>query len=217
MSPLKYIWTHTYWWWTLKGWQGWLLEREREGERDKEREGEMKSKIGLKWAALMSPPAAVRPSHSLSAKWTPLPYCSHSAHLLHPSLSSSSSLSSFPISSLPENGYWESILHHKSNHIILSFSIPTLSLPPSTSFLLYHFPISPPFPSSAWLSLCLHRKRTLMRWKMEAKGWGIFAFLDRDPINWRLCRPNDRLQCWNCTIHISYIIYNISVKWTTLD
>ncbi len=41
-------------------------------------------------------------------------------------MTSACSPSSFSL----QNSYWESILPHKSNHIILSFSISTLSLPP---------------------------------------------------------------------------------------
>lgn len=79
----------------------------------------------------------------LCAKWTPRPYCSHPAHLLRPPLCSPSWLSLCSISSLLENERWESIPHHKSDHIILSFSITTLSLPPFTYLLT---PSVSPFP-----------------------------------------------------------------------
>lgn len=125
-----------------------ITERGQKGKRRRKREQNW-----TKVSSLIPPPAAVKPSHSPTAKWTLWPYCSHSAHLLHPPLSSLSSLSPFSISSLQENRHWESILHHKSNHIILSFSISTLSLPPSTSSSLYHSPIFPPFPCSASASL----------------------------------------------------------------
>lgn len=126
----------------------------------------------------MPSPAAVKQSHGCSAKWTPWPYCSHSAHLLHPLLSSQPSLSLF-ICSLCENGHWETILFHKSNHIILSFSISTLSPLPSTSSPLYHSPISSPLPSPAWSSLVPSLRKAHLMW---VKGWGIFPFSRCNPI-----------------------------------
>lgn len=69
--------------------------------------------------------------------------------------------------SLPQNGRWESIPHHKSNHIILSFSITTLSLPPSL-----HPPhsITLPFSSPACFCLGHHvplRTGYIVWWKLN--------------------------------------------------
>lgn len=89
-----------------------------------------------------------------------------------------------------------------SLYILLTLSFSCLS---PFSFLCLTLPLSP-FPSP--------KKRTLMRWKMQVKGWGIFPFLGRNPINWRLCRPTARVKCWNCTFNTYHV--NISTKWTTL-
>lgn len=82
---------------------------------------------------------------------------------------------------LSENSHWESILPHKSNHIILSFSISTLSLPPSTSSLTLSFSYLSSF-SFHCLTLSLPRKGHPMWWKMQVKGWGIFPFQRCNPI-----------------------------------
>lgn len=70
----------------------------------------------------------------------------------------------------PENGRWESIPHHKSNHIILSFSITTLSLPPSL-----HPPHSITLPSSSPCLLlprspCPSQNRI---YSVVKAGWGL--------------------------------------------
>lgn len=87
-----------------------------------------------------------------------------------PAPCSPSWLSSCSISSLPENGRWESIPHHKSNHIILSFSITTLSLPPS---LPPPHSITLPFSSPSLLlprSPCPSQNRI---YSVVKAGWGL--------------------------------------------
>lgn len=90
---------------------------------------------------------------------------------------------------LSEIGHWESILAHKSNHIILSFSISTLSPPSYTSFLLYHSPISPlwlPLSESFAISLTALRKGHLMWGMMQVQEHRFFSppFLRCNPIRW---------------------------------
>lgn len=158
----------------------------------------------------MPPPAAVKPSHSPTAKWTLWPYCSHSAHLLHLPLSSLSSLSPFSISSLQENRHWESILHHKSNHVILSFSISTLSLPPSTSSSLYHSPISPPFPCSASDSMpCSEGASNVLKDGSQGVENFLFPGVWYHIISWRFCSPLTRTKCWKSTFQIHVKIYRL--------
>lgn len=133
-----------------------------------------KAQNWTKVRSLMPPPAAVKLSHSPSAKWTPRPYCSHSAYILHPPLSSSHSLSSFPPSPLSQKIGTENPFC-PTNQIILYCHFPSplclpFPLPPSHSII---HPSLPPFPSSSCLSPTLSlslpsplRKGHLMWWKM---------------------------------------------------
>lgn len=127
----------------------------------------------------MPPPAAVKPSHGPAAKWTPRPYCSHSAHLLHPPLSSSPSLSPDP--HLLSLGKWALRIHSapqiKSYYIVifhLHFVSPSLCVLLTLSFSYPSLPL--PFPSSCLtLSLpCPSQKKGIWWDERCAEGWGVF-------------------------------------------
>lgn len=132
----------------------------------------------------MPPPAAVKPSHGPGAEWTPRPYCSHSTHLLHPPLSSSPSLSWFPLLLSQKMG--AEIPFCPTNQIILYCHFPSplcLSLPPRPphSIILLSFLLSLP-PSDSPSHPAPITKGHLKWWKMQVKGWGIFPFLRCNPI-----------------------------------
>lgn len=166
--------------------------RHREAKRQSQREPNW-----AKVSSLMLHTQLSNPRVAPRAKWTPRPYCSHSAHLLRPPLCSPSwpSSRSCSISSLTENGRWESIPHHKSNHIILSFSITTLLLPPFTFSSLHHSLLFLPSACSCLGHPVPLRTGYMVWWKLEVHGWRVSPSLICNSRS--CCRPVLWRKSWN--------------------
>lgn len=152
----------------------------------------------------MPPLAAVKPSQSPSAKWTPRLHCSHSAHLLQPRPSSSPSSSPLSQKMGNENPFCP------TNQIILYCHFPSplrlsLSFLPPHAITLLYLPFFFRLPGFSTFSLP-PKKKTSDAMKDVSQGLGIFPFPYCNPIR---SYGNARLKI-HCLSGPSHSNFNIS-------